>query len=51
MAVLVKPNGWFGEAYLAAIKPFRLLVVYPALMRSIGRAWQAKAAPGATAGP
>ncbi len=29
MAVLVKPNGWFGAAYMAAIKPFRYLVVYP----------------------
>ena len=33
MAVLVKPNGRFGSAYMAAIKPFRLLLVYPALMR------------------
>jgi Protein of unknown function (DUF2867) len=40
MAVLVKPNGWLGAAYMAAIKPFRHLVVYPALMRSIERAWQ-----------
>ena len=40
MAVLVKPNGLFGEAYMAAIKPFRYLVVYPALMRQIGRSWR-----------
>jgi len=40
MAVLVKPNGWFGEAYMAAIKPFRHLLVYPALMRAIERDWQ-----------
>ncbi|RHW25500.1 DUF2867 domain-containing protein [Nocardioides immobilis] len=39
MAVLVKPNGWFGEAYMAFIKPFRHLVVYPALLRTIGRQW------------
>ena len=41
MAVLVKPNGWFGAAYMAAIKPFRHLIVYPALMRSIERYWNA----------
>jgi Protein of unknown function (DUF2867) len=40
MAVLVKPNGLFGEAYMAAIKPFRYLIVYPALMRMIGREWR-----------
>ena len=45
MAVLVKPNGWFGAAYMAAIKPFRYLFVYPALMRVIERAWQASASP------
>ncbi len=44
MAVLVKPNGRFGAAYLAAIKPFRLLVVYPALLRLIEREWQAHGA-------
>lgn len=40
MAVLVKPNGLLGSAYMAAIRPFRRLVVYPALMRQIGRRWQ-----------
>jgi Protein of unknown function (DUF2867) len=43
MAVLVKPNGRLGAAYMAAIKPFRYLFVYPALMRSVDRAWQASA--------
>jgi hypothetical protein len=43
MAVLVKPNGLFGAAYMAAIKPFRHLIVYPALMRMIGREWRAGA--------
>jgi hypothetical protein len=37
MAVLVKPNGLLGEAYMAAIKPFRHLIVYPAMMRQIER--------------
>ena len=40
MAVLVKPNGLFGTAYWAAIMPFRYLIVYPALMRLIGREWR-----------
>ncbi|MEV4873369.1 DUF2867 domain-containing protein [Streptomyces syringium] len=44
MAVLVKPNGLFGTLYMAAIKPFRYIGVYPALLRSIGRQWQANAA-------
>jgi hypothetical protein len=46
MAVLVKPNGRFGRLYLAAIAPFRYLVVYPALTRSWERAWRDRAAPG-----
>jgi hypothetical protein len=41
MAVYVKPNGLFGTAYMAAIKPFRYLVVYPALMRQLRREWRA----------
>jgi hypothetical protein len=40
MAVYVKPRGPFGKAYMALIKPFRYWVVYPALMREFGRAWQ-----------
>jgi uncharacterized protein DUF2867 len=40
MAVLVKPNGRLGKAYMAAIKPFRYAIVYPLLLRSIGRQWQ-----------
>jgi hypothetical protein len=45
MAVLVKPNGRFGAAYMAAIKPFRYLFVYPALMRWIERDWRAGPSP------
>jgi hypothetical protein len=37
MAVLVKPNGLLGDAYMAAIRPFRHLIVYPAMMRQIGK--------------
>lgn len=43
MAVLVKPNGLFGTAYMAAIKPVRHLIVYPLLMRQIEREWMAGA--------
>lgn len=41
MAVLVKPNGLLGKAYMAAIVPFRHLIVYPTLIRMIGRSWRA----------
>jgi hypothetical protein len=40
MAVLVKANGLFGAVYMAAIRPFRRLIVYPAMMRQIERKWQ-----------
>jgi hypothetical protein len=39
MAVLVRPNGLLGAAYMAAIRPFRHLLVYPGLMREWERAW------------
>ena len=39
MAVLVKPNGMHGRLYMAAIKPFRRALVYPELIRGIGRNW------------
>lgn len=43
MAVYVKPNGLFGSAYMAAIAPFRHRIVYPPMMREIGREWRARA--------
>jgi hypothetical protein len=49
MAVLVKPNGLLGVGYLAAIKPFRHLIVYPAMMRRIGRRWRPAAGEAETA--
>jgi len=39
LAVLVKPNGLAGRVYMAAIRPFRYLLVYPQLLRTIGRRW------------
>lgn len=44
MAVLVKPNGVLGHAYMAAIRPFRHLIVYPGLMRQIERDWNESSA-------
>ena len=41
MAVIVKPNGVLGSLYMAAIKPLRHLLVYPALMRTLERDWRA----------
>jgi hypothetical protein len=40
MTILVKPNGMLGRAYLAAIAPFRRLIVYPTILRALGRAWR-----------
>jgi hypothetical protein len=43
MAVLVKPNGLLGTVYMAAIRPFRHLIVYPPMLRQIERQWRAGA--------
>jgi len=40
MAIYVKPNGPLGNAYMAAIKPFRHLVVYPQMFQAMERRWQ-----------
>ena len=42
MGIYVKPRGRLGESYMMLIQPFRHLIVYPALMRQIGRAWEAR---------
>jgi hypothetical protein len=53
MAVLVKPNGLLGRTYMTAIRPFRHLIVYPAMIRQIEREWRSRAevegAPAAAA--
>ena len=41
MAVYVKPNGPLGNVYMAAIRPFRRLIVYPPLLREGERRWRA----------
>jgi hypothetical protein len=45
MAVLVKPNGLFGTAYMAAIRPFRHLIVYPAILRAGRDLWERAGEP------
>jgi hypothetical protein len=49
MAVLVKPNGLLGSAYMAAIRPFRHVIVYPALIGQLERAWRRRPANSAPA--
>jgi len=44
MALYVQPNGLLGGAYMAAIKPFRYLLVYPAMLRGFARTWRAETA-------
>jgi hypothetical protein len=43
MAVLVKPNGLLGAVYMAAIRPFRHLLVYPRMLQEIERQWRTRA--------
>ena len=42
MAVYAKPNGLLGTGYMAAIRPFRHLIVYPAMLRQIGHVWRTR---------
>lgn len=51
MAVLVKPNGRFGDAYMAAIKPFRHTLVYPALLGRFERRWETRRSGSGTLAP
>ena len=44
LAVLVKPNGLLGTVYMAAITPFRHLIVYPQMLREFERAWRSAGA-------
>jgi len=45
MTVLVKTNGLFGRAYMAFIKPFRYLLVYPAMFRELEGRWAKEQVP------
>ena len=42
MAVLVKPNGLLGNLYMAAIRPFRHLIVYPPMLKEVERQWTSR---------
>jgi Protein of unknown function (DUF2867) len=42
MAVLVKPKGLLGNAYMAAIRPFRHMIIYPSVIREIERQCRAR---------
>jgi len=44
MGVYVKRRGLLGRLYMAAITPFRHLIVYPTMMRAAARAWPGFAA-------
>jgi len=45
MTVLVKTNGIFGRIYMAFIKPFRYLLVYPAMFRELEGRWAKEQVP------
>jgi Protein of unknown function (DUF2867) len=38
-AVYVRSVGWWTPLYMAAIDPFRKLIVYPSLVRSVRANW------------
>lgn len=40
LAVYVKPKGRGGRLYMSLIKPFRLWVVYPAIMKAVASRWR-----------
>jgi Protein of unknown function (DUF2867) len=42
IAVYVKPVSRLTPLYMAFIEPFRLFMVYPAIVRGIRRAWEAR---------
>ena len=45
LAVYVKTNGVLGDLYMAAIKPFRYVVVYPTLLREFAERWSQSPVP------
>lgn len=40
MAVYVRTNGRLGDAYMAAIRPFRHHVVYPPMLKQVEQLWE-----------
>ena len=39
LTVYNQPRGFFGRVYMGLITPFRLWVVYPTMLRLVGKAW------------
>jgi hypothetical protein len=48
--VPIMPNGPLGAFYMAAIRPFRHMIVYPAMLRQIERDWRGQGASEGAAG-
>lgn len=40
LAIYVKSRGWFSDAYMALIRPFRHAIVYPAWIRRLCSLWE-----------
>ena len=49
-AVYVRPVGRITRVYMALIDPFRIVIVYPSLLRSVRIAWNRAFGPGAKRG-
>ena len=39
LTIYVKPKGLFGHIYMQIIKPFRHYIVYPVMLKIIGKQW------------
>lgn len=39
LTIYVKPKGLFGQIYMQIIKPFRHYIVYPVMLKIIGKQW------------
>lgn len=39
MTIYVKAKGVFGKAYMLLIRPFRLYIIYPAMLKTIEHQW------------
>ena len=42
LGVYVKTRGPFGAIYMAMIRPFRHFIIYPTMLREIGKAWETR---------
>ena len=49
MGIYVKHRGAKSRLYMQAIAPFRHLIVYPSLLRRIGKSWDASVAEASSA--